>query len=52
MTDEELSEVERQVNEKTLAGMNVNISEMPVDEAESSAPWRCSGKNTARLCGS
>jgi alanyl-tRNA synthetase len=33
LTDEELSEVERQVNEKILAGMNVNISEMPVDEA-------------------
>ncbi|MDP4110282.1 MAG: alanine--tRNA ligase, partial [Bacillota bacterium] len=34
MTDEELSDVEREVNEMILKGLQVSVTEMPIDEAK------------------
>ena len=47
VTPEELMEVEKQVNEEILRDDQVDISEMPIDEARSWGPWLCSARNTA-----
>lgn len=46
MTPEELTRVERMVNEQILSGLPVDVRMMPIDEARASAQWPCSARNT------
>lgn len=49
MTQEELDQVERRVNEEIWRGIDVRIQEMGIDEAKSMGQWLSSVKNMVIL---
>ena len=48
VTPEELARVEKIVNDRIFDAMNVEVKEMPIEEAKKLAQWPCSARSTAR----
>ena len=50
MTQDEIDQVERRVNEEIWRGISVNIQEMPINEAKQMGAMALFGENTEILC--